>query len=151
MSSQTDANKKVIEHFNVLLGEGRLDEAFELTTDDCTWFSLSGRKTFTRNEVKAVIQWVAKTALRQPVKLTPLAVTAEEDRVALMADGQAVTTDGMEYNNMYQMLYKLRDGKICAAWEFNDTHYVRQTLRRGKDGELGLPDGSKALPFSTTF
>jgi len=149
MSTTTEANKKVIERFNELLGVGDLEGAYALTTEDLSWFSLSGRKTFGRQELKEVTKWVLKAALREPVKLTTLETTAEDDRVAVMANGRAVTIDGVEYNNMYHMLYKFRDGKICAAWEFNDTYYSRQTIRRGNDGELGLGEALAGLSFST--
>lgn len=49
------------------------------------------------------------------------------------------------------MLYQLRGRKISAVWEFNDTYYSRQTIRRGSGGELGLGDtlGGPALSTIT--
>lgn len=54
-------------------------------------------------------------------------------------------------HNLYHMLYQLRGRKISAVWEFNDTYYSRQTIRRGSGGELGLGDtlGGPALSTIT--
>ncbi len=65
-------------------------------------------------------------------------MTAEDDRVAVMSEGHSITTDGLAYDNLYHFLFELRAGLIERIWEFNDTAHVRDTLRRGAGGGLGL-------------
>lgn len=51
-------------------------------------------------------------------------VTAEEDRVHLHYTLRATTTNGREYCNQYQSLFRVRDGKIAEVWEYFDTAYL---------------------------
>jgi ketosteroid isomerase-like protein len=53
------------------------------------------------------------------IKIT--AVTAEEDRVAVEAEGRAELEDGRLYENTYHFLFYLRDGRIREAREHNNT------------------------------
>ncbi|HEX5586664.1 MAG TPA: ketosteroid isomerase, partial [Acidimicrobiia bacterium] len=92
--------------------------------------------------MRPAIETVFGTMLEAPIRQQVLLMTAEEDRVAVVSEGHAVTLDGVPYDNMYHFLFELRDGRIAAVWEFNDTEHATAVLRRGRDGGLGLPDPS---------
>ena len=49
---------------------------------------------------------------------------AEGDRVHLHFSMRATTSSGREYDNLYQTLFRLADGKIAEAWECLDTAYL---------------------------
>ena len=49
---------------------------------------------------------------------------AEGDRVHLHFSMRATTSSGREYDNSYQTLFRLADGKIAEAWECLDTAYL---------------------------
>lgn len=51
-------------------------------------------------------------------------ITAEADRVHVHFTMYARTSNGRDYENQYQSLFKLRDGRIAEAWEFMDTAYL---------------------------
>jgi uncharacterized protein len=89
--------------------------------------------------VKPTIERVFTSLLQTPIQQTVLIVTAENNRVAVVTEGHAVTIDGVEYNNMYHFLFELKEGLVTSLWEFNDTAHANAVLRRGDGGGLGLP------------
>lgn len=50
-----------------------------------------------------------------------LAVTAEDDRVAIEWEGECTLLNGQAYNNFYHMLFFIRDGKVVRMKEYLDT------------------------------
>jgi uncharacterized protein len=138
--AMSDANKQVVVSFLERMSAGDIGGAFELIGDDATWFSLSSRRHVDAQSMRPAIETVFGTMLEAPIRQTVLLMTAEDDRVAVVSEGHAVTLDGMAYENMYHFLFQLRDGRIIAVWEFNDTEHATAVLRRGPDGGLGLPD-----------
>jgi ketosteroid isomerase-like protein len=53
--------------------------------------------------------------------MTVIGMVAEEDKVAAEICSHAELTDGKLYENQYQMLFTLRQGKIVEAREYTDT------------------------------
>jgi ketosteroid isomerase-like protein len=138
----SDADKQVVVSFLERMSAGDIGGAFELIGDDATWFSLSSRRHVDAQSMRPAIETVFGTMLEAPIRQQVLLMTAEDDRVAVVSEGHAVTLDGVPYENMYHFLFQLRDGRIVAVWEFNDTAHATAVLRRGPDGGLGLPDQS---------
>lgn len=56
------------------------------------------------------------------------AVTAEDDRVALLARGSMRTTSGKDYNNFYHFFTRVRDGQIVEMREYLDTELLRSII-----------------------
>lgn len=50
--------------------------------------------------------------------------TAQDDRVHMHYSLHALTSNGREYHNDYQSLFRLRDGLIAEVWEYFDTAYL---------------------------
>lgn len=133
-----EANKQVVRSFFDRMSAGDIDGAFKLLAPDATWYSLGSRRHTDAFALKSTIEQVFGSLLQTPIQQTVLILTAEEDRVAAVTEGHAVTIDGVNYDNMYHFLFKLRDGLITSLWEFNDTAHVNAVLRRGADGGLGV-------------
>lgn len=55
------------------------------------------------------------------LKVTVHNVTAEDDRVAIEWEGECTLLNGQEYNNVYHMLFFVRDGKVVRMKEYLDT------------------------------
>jgi ketosteroid isomerase-like protein len=62
------------------------------------------------------------------LKVTPKAITAEGDRVALEAESYGELANGKVYNNQYHVLMEIRNGKIQAVREYMDTQHAHAVL-----------------------
>lgn len=63
--------------------------------------------------------------LEGPIKITVTNAIAEGDQVFVEAQGESGTKDGLDYNNLYGIVLRLKDGKITEARECMDTELVR--------------------------
>jgi ketosteroid isomerase-like protein len=54
---------------------------------------------------------------------------AENDLVHLHFGMSALTISGKAYDNDYQVLYQLKDGKILQVWEYFDAHRLILLMR----------------------
>jgi uncharacterized protein len=63
-----------------------------------------------------------------PLTIDALTFTAEDDRVAVEAEGQAVTVMGNKYHNKYHYLFIIRDDKISLVKEYMDTGHAAETF-----------------------
>jgi ketosteroid isomerase-like protein len=75
---------------------------------------------FDRDGLIAVITETANR-LVEPMRLTITGVTAEGERVAIEAEGRAVTKAGKPHNNRFHFLFVVRDGVIVEAREYLDS------------------------------
>jgi uncharacterized protein len=133
-----DRNKRTTTRFLDLMSAGDVDEAFTLLTEDCTWFSLSTRRHAPASEIYDALRWINSSALKAPIMQQLMFVTAEDDRVAVVSEGYAVTVGGVTYNNLYHFLFQFAGERIAHIWEFNDTAHSQQVFQRGPDGTVGL-------------
>jgi ketosteroid isomerase-like protein len=53
-----------------------------------------------------------------------LSITAEDDRVAVEAEGNALHANGRRYDNHYCYIFQIRDAKIFIFREYQDTLLV---------------------------
>lgn len=63
-----------------------------------------------------------------PMKFVFDAVTAEDDRVAIMARGQMRTVDGKDYNNTYHFFVRVRGDQVVEMREYMDTELLRKVF-----------------------
>jgi len=63
-----------------------------------------------------------------PTKLTYREVTAQDDRVALVADSTMPLKSGGSYDQTYHWLFKFRDDKIVEILEYLDILQVWKTF-----------------------
>lgn len=112
-------NKRIVEKFMDYFSKAKLDEAFKYLSDDAVW-SLWGDNPysgkFTKPEMKKMLldswQWFS-----QPVEWTPVAFTAEGNRVAVEAVSYCVTHGGYVHRGVYHNLFVIKDDKIIEIKE----------------------------------
>jgi len=110
-------NRKVALAFVDSLCRGEPDQA--LLCEDAVWW-IPGRGTIDRPTFLGLAAAV-NALFAGPISMTITAVTAEDDRVAVQADGHADLKDGRSYDNTYHFLFYLRDGRIREAREHNNS------------------------------
>jgi ketosteroid isomerase-like protein len=110
-------NKATVLAFIESLSRGQPDEG--LLCDDATWW-VPGMGTLSRAQFFALSD-AFQDLVKAPATMIVVAVTAEQDRVAVEANGEAELKDGRLYSNTYHFLFHLRDGKIAQAREHNNS------------------------------
>lgn len=128
-----EANKKVVLAFLENLSAGKGQEMFAAMADSLTWwvagkpdrFELAGTKTKAQ-----MVELLSGLGAKLPkgLRVTPKAMTAEGDRVAVEAESYGETANGKVYNNLYHFLFEVRDGKIQAVKEYMDTIHAKDVL-----------------------
>lgn len=112
-----EANKSVVRAFIDSLC--RADPDRSLVAKDAVWW-IPGRGHISRDAFFDLAAGVNALFTGPPVmKIT--AVTAEDDRVAVEAEGRAELKDGRLYENTYHFLFYVRDGLIREAREHNNS------------------------------
>lgn len=123
-------NKKLVLGFFESMNSGNGAAVMNALADSATWwvagnFPLSGTKTKAQfGELVGQLGAKIDGALR----LTPIACTAEGDRVAVEAESYARMKNGKTYQNQYHFLFVVRNGKIQQVKEYLDTMHANDVL-----------------------
>lgn len=64
----------------------------------------------------------------ESLEFVPYSFIAEEELVHFHFTLKAMTINNQPYENDYQILIKLRDGKLAEAWEYFDTLHLQRVL-----------------------
>jgi ketosteroid isomerase-like protein len=129
VSSVTDQNKKITKEFFEALSNGS-DEYLDFYTDESIIWTAGNNAiggTRTKEEVVSFAQNIL-AAFPTGIKFYITGITAEEDRVAVEIDGEAVHASGETYNNQYHFLLIIKDGKILELKEYMDTQLAAKIL-----------------------
>jgi len=132
-----EQNKQLVRTFMDLVSAGEVDDAFTHLSDDAEWFSLSSRKFNPKPQIQAMLHHVYDNMLTGPIVQTIIAMTAEDDRVAVQSEGRSQTRTGVRYDNLYHFLFQIRGDKICRLWEYTDTKLSHEVLVAPAGGALG--------------
>src|SRR5438132_12996173 len=101
-----EANKKLVLSFFENLSAGQFDAFLAQMADTATaWIpgkpeSFPAAGTKTKAQYAKLIKGIG-VAFPKGLRLTPKALTAEGDRVAVEAEGYGETVNGKVYNNLY--------------------------------------------------
>jgi ketosteroid isomerase-like protein len=107
------------------LGDGEVDECFELLSDDFTYWSIADPA------------YLDKAALRRRVELRRTQVEIslhlircvhDVDSVVLEAQGEGITANGSRYDSPYVFFFETRDGLIVSIREYSDTRLAAEAL-----------------------
>jgi ketosteroid isomerase-like protein len=121
------ANKAVVTRFFDALTKADFDGAARLIDPNGQWWNL---KRVTRPLSATLVRIKDKSS----ETTTGLAfrvgtMTAEGDRVSVLAESYAEFPDGRIYNNLYHFLFRLADGRIVNVWEYYDSAHADLVLR----------------------
>lgn len=125
---QLEANKAIARNCLETFSKGDIAGVAAMMSDDAVWMvmgqldGLSG--TYPRDQFVALAEGAKENYREKALKISPLAMTAEGDRVAVEAKGHAELKDGRVYDPDYHLLFTVRDGKISEVREYMDTHHA---------------------------
>jgi len=128
MSSLEERNKQTVTDFMKVFSDGDVSAILGSMTDDATWWVAGTIPGISGTKDKAgfgeMLGGIAANTTTGAIKLTPLAFTAEGERVAVETESYAELTNGRVYNNLYHFVFIVRDGKIAGVKEFLDTEHT---------------------------
>lgn len=127
-------NKEVIRRHWAFMNHGEPQKAFELVAEDSTWKYMTNVPEISGDYGKAEMLQAAAagddTIFREGPQFAVLGMTAEEDRVAVELRSSGTMRDGMEMQQNYHNLYKVRDGLIKAVRVHLDSDHYRRVLEK---------------------
>lgn len=128
-----EQNKRIAAEFFARFSANDLAGALDLVADDATWW-LAGKSpqsrpggTYDKTKIAHLFERLVgrlKDGLRMNVK----SAIGEANRVAVEVESHGELTNGRRYNNEYHFLMTIRDGKISAVREYNDTLHAFETF-----------------------
>lgn len=126
-------NKKIVLSFFENLSAGKAEAMLGQLADTATWtvmgkpenFALAGKKT--KAQFAELLKDIG-SAMPKGMRVTPKALTAEGNRVAVEAESYGEHANGKVYNNQYHFLIEVQNGKIQAVREYLDTIHAKDVL-----------------------
>jgi hypothetical protein len=130
-SDTATANKQLVTEFHEVFSTGDVDRILSYMAPEATWWvagniPLSG--TYDVDGMRELFSGVGGGVEGGAIKLTPKAMTAEGERVAVETESYAKLNNGRIYNNDYHFLFIVRDGKIHAVKEYLDTIHTNEVF-----------------------
>jgi uncharacterized protein len=125
-------NKKLMQQIFSELAKGNSRPLVESMADDFSW-TVSGTTPWSKkySGKKVVLEELLGT-LRQrlapPIIVNAKRFIADDDYVAVEAQGKNTTKNGKAYNNTYCFVFRLAGGKLLELTEYLDTELVTQAL-----------------------
>ena len=129
MSSVTEKNKTITKEFFEALSNGS-NKYLDFYTDESIIWTAGNNAiggTRTKKEVEGFAQNIL-SAFPTGITFNIKNMTAEDERVAVEIDGEAMHASGATYNNQYHFLLRIKDGKILELKEYMDTQLAAKIL-----------------------
>jgi len=129
VSSVTDQNKKITKEFFEALSTGS-DKYLDFYSDDSIIWTAGNNAiggTRTKEEVVSFAQNIL-SAFPTGITFNIKGMTAEDEKVAVEINGEAMHASGATYNNQYHFLLIIKDGKILELKEYMDTQLAAKIL-----------------------
>lgn len=128
MGTIEERNKQTVTDFMTTFSGGDVEKILGSMTDDATWWVAGNIPGISGTKDKAgfgeMLGGIAENTTTGAIKLTPLAFTAEGERVAVETESYAELKNGRVYNNLYHFVFIVRDDKIASVKEFLDTEHT---------------------------
>ncbi len=125
---EIEANRALVRSFFDRLESGDIEGAIALFAAGGTFWSPSTRTAMPTADLANALRWV-NSKLEAPMTYALGAMTAEGNRVCVLAESFANMLNGKIYNNVYHFYFEIEDGLIAIAREYNDTAHIWATLR----------------------
>lgn len=118
-------HKQLARQFIRAFGNGDTEKLRAMLTDARFEFEISASSTVLGLDEFITMASQVKTNIRDGrTEFKILSLTAEEDRVAIQADGYSVTVKGDQYNNRYMFLVTIERQKITRITVYNNSKLV---------------------------
>ena len=125
----SESNKQIVPSAYAALNAGDSAGYFNRMADDvCVTYFGSHRfsRTFRgKDDIMKNFVPPLRERLEGSIKLHVTNAIAEGGQVVVEAQGEARTKDGRDYNNLYCIVLKLKDGKITEIREYMDTDLTK--------------------------
>ena len=124
--------KAAVARFLEIFSEGNVEKTLGALADDATWW-VSGRidgmsGSYDKDGFGKLIAGVADVYVA-PLRITPISMVAEGDKVAVEADSYAELKDGRVYDPRCHFLFQVaQDGRIATVHEYLDTKLAYDTF-----------------------
>ena len=129
MTSITEESKDIAIKFFEALSSGSETYLDYYNDDSIIWTAgendIGGTRT--KKEIITFAHGILE-AFPTGIKFNITGITAENERVAVEVQGDAVHISGKPYNNFYHFLLKIKDGKIIELKEYMDTQLAAKIL-----------------------
>ena len=129
MSSITEENKKIAIKFFEALSSGSETYLDFYTDDSIIWTAgdnaIGGTRT--KQEIIEFAQGVLDS-FPNGITFKITGITAENERVAVEVNGEAIHASGKPYNNKYHFLLTIKNKKIIELKEYMDTQLAAKIL-----------------------
>ncbi|GAB3629718.1 hypothetical protein PTE30175_05599 [Pandoraea terrae] len=131
-SNTNESSKAVVVRFLEVFSTGNVPGILEQLHDDATWW-VSGRLkglsgTYTKIQLAPLLLGATELYKTGALRIVPLSMIAEGDRVAVEAESYAELKNGKVYNNRYHFVFELAGDKIMRVREYMDTVHAYETF-----------------------
>lgn len=120
--------KAAVTRFLEVFSEGNVEKTLDALSDDVIWWvsgKLDGMSgSYDKAGFGTLIGGVADVYVH-PLRITPISMVAEGNRVAVEADSFAELKDGRVYDPRCHFLFEVApDGRVSAVREYLDTKHA---------------------------
>jgi ketosteroid isomerase-like protein len=133
-------NKAVVRQWLRLWNIGDHLGLGDLYSDESFDWRISGLSPVSRKYAKAdIVEMMRKTfstPMREKLHLTVKHLTAEDDRVAMEAEGRGIYASGDVFHNFYHILFTIREGKVVRGRAYLDTWTAANSPLQARLNEL---------------
>jgi ketosteroid isomerase-like protein len=131
----TAANKAIVASFFATFSSGNVPAIIAAMDEEGTWW-VSGKLegfsgTYTAAALGPLLEGAKALYKGGALRITPTAMMAEGDKVAVEAQGFAELLDGRVYDPHYHFLVTVRGGKIAEVREYMDTQHAKDIFFGG--------------------
>lgn len=133
--SVLEANKALAREYFERIAAGDAEGTAALFTEDGAIVlpskTLLPSETRGHEAIKAMMAPLGEIFPQTGLKVIADMMTAEDDRVAVIAHSEATHVSGKLYRNHYHFLLTIRDGKIAESREYMDTLHMTDVFFDG--------------------
>jgi ketosteroid isomerase-like protein len=104
---------------------GDIDECFALLSEDFSYWSIVTRTSIDKATLRREIE---QRKRRVEMTLDLIRCVNDGESVAVEAQGDGVTVDGVRYDSPYVFVFETRDGLIVSLREYSDTRLADEVF-----------------------
>jgi hypothetical protein len=128
--NKAEQNKQIVNQAFDLAEKVNIEGFLKNLSDDFKWTTIGSTGVSGTYDTKGLLEnyfpKIAASFKSMPI-IVPDQIIADENFVIRLGHGEGgVAKNGLEYNNIYCFVIKIKDGKISEITEYCDTDLVRK-------------------------